>query len=276
MHRPVRNPMKTVLLLGILCGFFASCAPDPYLRGLIRKEEHQYEQALSAFQEVTADHQLHRRAQVEIGELKKLIRLKAEADNAFARKRYPEARAGYEHILRLDPGNPEARDRIRFMEKSKTKEDRVQARSLSDQHLKRGKEHQQAGEMLLACAEFRNAHEVYPGNQEAADLSGEIAPSVSDEISGNVKSARELIQRRQTGDALTLLEKNINCQPEHQASLALYLETLRALAVEAYNRSDYQVAIDYFEREEKFHPDDPVVKRYLEKARKLLGELEKR
>ena len=268
--------MKRIVFFIIASGMLAGCATDPFLKGLILRDEHQYEQALSAFQQVQENHRLFPRTRKEIEELQELIRMEKAGEKAFSAKNYQTARTIYEKILRVDPGNPEAKERLVFIRDRTNKKASAEARSLSNEHVQRGIKHRESGEVLPACIEFRQARELFPDHPEATKLLEAINPAVAEALARNLESAREQINNRQPEESLALLETNLKCKPQDEASLKLYLDTLRKLGVEAYSRSDYQKAIDYFERELHFSPEDPTIKGYLEKARKLLRELKKR
>jgi len=319
--------MKKILILGFLIGWFGACAPDPYLRGLILKDEHRYESALSAFQEIKPSHRLHPHALREIADLKVIISLENEGEREVAAGNLEAAVAAYEKILKIDPENPGIKTRLgarqeelqkllsqklqkeenleeiekaclgkRFEEASRrietflkidpknprarelqgrTKKSWEEARAASEEHLQRGQKHKETGDLLRACAEFNLAREAWPKNPDGEDQQNQIQSGVPEALAQSIQSIQELMKKGGWEKARAALETNLHCQPRDENSMELYPKVLRRLAIEAYNKSEYAQAIDYFERERKYNPDDPTLKQYLEKAAKLLKELKR-
>jgi tetratricopeptide (TPR) repeat protein len=319
--------MKRILLLGFLIGWVGACAPDPYLRGLILKDESRYENSLAAFQKVKTSHRLHRYALREISEVKTIISLKNEGEREAAAGNLDAAVTAYEKILKIDPENPGLKTRLsslreeqqkqlakklqkeeileeiektyqgkRFEEASRkietflkidSKNTRAhelqgrirksweEARAASEKHLQRGEKYKETGDLLGACAEFNLAREAWPKNPDSEDPQSQIQSGVQEALAQKVRLVRELMKKGEWEKSLEDLEMNLHCQPRDENSMKLYPKVLRRLAIDAYNKSDYAKAIDYFERERKYNPDDPTLKQYLGKAAKLLKELKR-
>ncbi|MCX5858602.1 MAG: hypothetical protein NT056_01685 [Proteobacteria bacterium] len=322
-----RKAIKRILILGFLIGWVGACAPDPYLRGLILKDENRYENSLAAFQEIKTSHRLYPRAQREIAEVQAIISLQNEGEREAAAGNLDATVTAYEKILKIDPENPGIKTRLsslreeqqkqlskklqkeelleeiektyqgkRFEEASRKietflkidskntrahelqvriKKSWEEARAASDKHLQRGEKYKETGDLLQACAEFNLAREAWPKNPEGEDPQAQIQSGVPEALAQKVKLIRELMKKGELEKARETLEINLHCQPHDKNSTELYPKVLRRLAIEAYNKSDYAKAIDYFERERKYNPDDPTLKQYLGKAAKLLKELKK-
>lgn len=319
--------MKRFLLLGFLIGWVGACAPDPYLRGLILKDESRYENSLTAFQEVKTSHRLYPRAQREIAEIKAIIGLQNDGEREAAAGNLDAAVTAYEKILKIDPENPGIKTRLsslreeqqkqlakklqkeeiledieksyqgnRFEEASRkieaflkidpkntrahelqgrVKKSWEEARAVSEKHIQRGEKYKETGDLLQACAEFNLAREAWPKNPEGEDPQAKIQVGIPKALAQKVKAIRELMKKGEWEKAREALEINLHCQPRDDNSMKLYPKVLRRLAIDAYNKSDYAKAIDYFERERKYNPDDPTLKQYLGKAAKLLKELKR-
>ncbi len=319
--------IKKILILGFLIGWVGACAPDPYLRGLILRDEHRYENSLSTFKEIPTSHQLYRHALKEIAELEEIINLKTEGERETAAGNLDAAAAADEKILKIDPENPEIKTRLsslrqelqnqlskklqkeeileeiekayqgkRFEEASRKietflkidpknsrahelqgriKKSWEEARTASDEHLQRGQKYKEAGDILPACAEFNLAREAWPKNPEEEDQQTQIQSGVPEALAQKIRSIRELMKKGEWEKARAALEINLHCQSRDENSMELYPKVLRRLGLEAYNKSEYAKAIDYFERERKYNPDDPALKQYLGKAAKLLKELKR-
>jgi tetratricopeptide (TPR) repeat protein len=317
--------MKRIYIFGILICFLGACAVDPYLRGLILKDENQYENALAAFQEIKPSHRLYHHAQKEITRLQEAISLKTEGEQEIANGNLEAALATFFKILKIDPENPEIQTRLsrlqgerqkqllkkleeeenldeiekayqgkRFEEAfrrienllrlepknsraqelhGKIKKGWEEAKTSSEEHLQRGQKYQETGDIVRACAEFNLAREALPRNPEGEELQSQVHSAVPEALAQNLQSIQELMKNGKWEKARAALETNLRCQPRDENSMELYPKVLRRLAIEAYNQSEYAKAIDYFERERKYNPDDPTLKQYLKKAAKLLEEL---
>ncbi|MCX5868538.1 MAG: hypothetical protein NT009_13865 [Proteobacteria bacterium] len=192
--------MKRILILGFLIGWVGACAPDPYLRGLILKDEHRYENALSAFKEIKTSHRLHRHALKEIAELEEIINLETEGERETAAGNLEAAVAAYEKILKIDPGNPGAQTRLGSLQEELQKQ--LSQKLQKEENLEEIEKAYQGKRFEEASRRIETFLKIEPKNPRARELQGQIKKSWEEARAASEEHLQRGQKYKETGDIL--------------------------------------------------------------------------
>ncbi len=196
----------------------------------------------------------------------------------------------WEQVSSLDPSNDEAKvflDSINILmdqQLAAQLEDTAAAVRVSENdnfirdHYKRGANFVQQGDYIAALNEFQNALDRSPNNTELLKAMKETRDLLDKRVASFIARARASAAANNFSEALKLLSEARSLDPNNQTiqreidtelkrinSRLTFLESTRN-GLDAYQRQDYQAAMELFEKALLIEPNNATVREYHKKS----------
>ncbi len=200
----------------------------------------------------------------------------------------------FEQVLQLDPNNAQAK---LYVDSVNALMDKQLASQLSDtasavksqtineendkvirDHYRRGSQFVQKGDYLAAINEYQNALDRSPNNPELAKAIAETRGLLDKKIGSFIAKARSSAAANNFAEALKLLseargldptnqtiQKEIDTELKRISNRLTFLESTRT-GLDAYQKADYQGAMEAFEQALLIDPANETVKEYHKKS----------
>ena len=218
----------------------------------------------------------------------------AQGKELFKDNKLLPALVEFEQVLQLDPTNEQAKF---YIDSVNTLMDKQLADQLSDtanavksltineendkfikDHYKKGSQFVQKGDYLAAISEYQNALDRSPTNTEIAKALDETRSLLDKKIGSFIAKARSSAAANNFAEALKLLseargldptnqtvQKEIDTELKRISNRLSFLESTRT-GLDAYQKADYQAAMEAFEQALLIDPTNETVKEYHKKS----------
>ncbi|MBL7995606.1 PorV/PorQ family protein [bacterium] len=218
----------------------------------------------------------------------------AQGKELFKDNKLLPALVQFEQVLQLDPANEQAKY---YIDSVNMLMDKQLADQLSDtanaiksltineendkfirDHYKKGSQLVQKGDYLGAISEYQNALDRSPNNSELAKALNETRGLLDQKIGSYIAKARSSAAANNFAEALKLLSEARGLDPTNQtiqkeidtelkkiSNRLSFLESTRS-GLDAYQKADYQAAMEAFEQALLIDPSNETVKEYHKKS----------
>ena len=218
----------------------------------------------------------------------------AQGKELFKDNKLLPALVEFEQVLQLDPNNEQAKF---YIDSVNTLMDKQLATQLSDtaqaiksitineendkfikDHYRKGSQFVQKGDYLAAISEYQNALDRSPNNTELAKALNETRGLLDKKIGSYIAKARSSAAANNFAEALKLLseargldptnqtiQKEIDTELKRISNRLSFLESTRS-GLDAYQKADYQAAMEAFEQALLIDPANETVKEYHKKS----------
>jgi len=234
--------IKSLVIIGMMISI--GCAPYYFGRGIMKKDEKIYDEAVYYFSQISESHPLFERAQKEIKEIEEIEKRikKRERKRKIVKKK-----------------------RKRKVQKSDKKEKR---RRQFERHYKEGERLLVQNKFYEAYSEFKKAQAVFSNNPQVK----EEIKKIEKKFGQIIGRARILFEQRKYEKVVEILEPVVRVYSYREAKI-LYVKSCRLLGMKYYQASKYQLALKYFQKERKYNPHDKKLSELIDKIERILRRL---
>ncbi len=197
----------------------------------------------------------------------------ATGDELERKGRYYDATKQFLQVLQLDPGNPNARNRI---DKLRPRVERY-VQNLYNEGLK------QFGEkdFFKAQESFSTVLSIDPGYKDARTQLSRVRSAINDQITQNILSAENYVQKGEWQNALDSYSNVLSLDPQNSratqgrqlAQTKLQVQTLIANGEARLNEQKFLEAINIFQKALERDPDNEKAKTSLNAAKEQMSKL---
>lgn len=218
----------------------------------------------------------------------------AQGKELFKDNKLLPALVEFEQVLQLDPANEQAKlyiDSVNSLMNSQLATqladtaNAVKSITITEEndkfikdHYRRGFQLVQKGDYLAAIIEYQNALDRSPNNPELAKALAETRSLLDKKIGSYIAKARSSAAANNFAEALKLLseargldptnqtiQKEIDTELKRISNRLSFLESTRT-GLDAYQKADYQAAMEAFEQALLIDPSNETVKEYHKKS----------